>query len=139
MERGGIIESLTKVFVRILKDRPEDPTQYLLQSLGDARLQADNIEYLQNELEDARSEIQRLTDIIRGINPELLNESNDEVSRRDVDSAQDSVNTNDAQDNNHSNSSQTNFMQREEYTPIGGVDDGPAPEANVAQSGNINE
>lgn len=75
MERGGIIESLTKVFVRILKERPEDPTQYLLQNLGDARLQADNIAYLQNELEDARAEIRRLSDIIRNINPDLLNES----------------------------------------------------------------
>ena len=75
LERGGIIESLTKVFVRILKERPEDPTQYLLQNLGDARLQADNIAYLQSELEEARNEIQRLTEIIRGINPELLEES----------------------------------------------------------------
>ncbi|XP_073847630.1 c-Myc-binding protein homolog [Musca autumnalis] len=75
LERGGIIESLTKVFVRILKERPEDPTQYLLQNLGDARLQADNIAYLQSELEDARAEIQRLTDIIRNINPDLLNET----------------------------------------------------------------
>ncbi|KNC31838.1 putative c-Myc-binding protein [Lucilia cuprina] len=72
LERGGIIESLTKVFVRILKERPEDPTQYLLQNLGDARLQADNIAYLQSELDDARNEIQRLTEIIRGINPDLL-------------------------------------------------------------------
>ncbi|XP_075147037.1 c-Myc-binding protein homolog [Haematobia irritans] len=74
LERGGIIESLTKIFVRILKERPEDPTQYLLNNLGDARLQADNIAYLQNELEDARMEIQRLTDIIKNINPDLLNE-----------------------------------------------------------------
>ncbi|XP_061392857.1 c-Myc-binding protein homolog [Musca vetustissima] len=75
LERGGIIESLTKVFVRILKERPEDPTQYLLQNLGDARLQADNIAYLQSELDDARAEIQRLTDIIRNINPDLLNDT----------------------------------------------------------------
>lgn len=82
MERGGIIESLTKVFVRILKERPEDPTQYLLQNLGDARLQADNIAYLQSELENARSEILRLTEIIRNINPDLLNEdlNNDSLS-----------------------------------------------------------
>lgn len=72
LERGGIIESLTKVFVRILKERPEDPTQYLLQNLGDARLQADNIAYLQSELDEARNEIQRLTDIIVSINPDLL-------------------------------------------------------------------
>ncbi|KAM7362526.1 uncharacterized protein ACRADG_013164 isoform 1-T3 [Cochliomyia hominivorax] len=85
LERGGIIESLTKVFVRILKERPEDPTQYLLQNLGDARLQADNIAYLQSELEDARNEIQRLREIIRGINPELLAEpsSNNESVNND--------------------------------------------------------
>ncbi|XP_065354545.1 c-Myc-binding protein homolog [Calliphora vicina] len=85
LERGGIIESLTKVFVRILKERPEDPTQYLLQNLGDARLQADNIAYLQSELEDARNEIQRLTEIIRGINPDLLVEppSNNDSNSND--------------------------------------------------------
>ena len=38
LERGEIIELLTKVLVRILKEGPEDPTQYLLQKLGNNRL-----------------------------------------------------------------------------------------------------
>ncbi|XP_013107117.1 c-Myc-binding protein homolog [Stomoxys calcitrans] len=88
LERGGIIESLTKVFVRILKERPEDPTQYLLHNLGDARLQADNIAYLQNELEDARIEIQRLTEIIKSINPDLLNEIQNKNESPGEDSSQ---------------------------------------------------
>lgn len=72
--------------MRILKERPEDPTQYLLQNLGDARLQADNIAYLQSELDDARNEIQRLTEIIQGIDPDLLLEptSNNDSINNDV-------------------------------------------------------
>ncbi|KAL9890020.1 c-Myc-binding protein homolog [Glossina fuscipes] len=75
LERGGVIESLTKVFVNLLKERPDNPTEYLAQNLGVVRLQADNVAYLQNELEQAQNEIQRLTDIIRSIDPELLNEN----------------------------------------------------------------
>ena len=75
LKRGGIIESLTKVFIRILKERPEDAIQYLLQNLGDARLQGDNIAYLQSELDETRNEIQHLTEIIREINPELPEET----------------------------------------------------------------
>lgn len=96
MERGGIVESLTKVFVRILKERPEDPTQYLLHNLGDARLQADNMAYLQAELEDARVEIQRLSDIIRSINPDLLNETPNKISTPRHHSLED-VNSNELQ------------------------------------------
>uniref|UniRef100_A0A1A9W2B5 c-Myc-binding protein homolog n=1 Tax=Glossina brevipalpis TaxID=37001 RepID=A0A1A9W2B5_9MUSC len=73
LERGGVIESLTKVFVNLLKERPDNPTEYLAQNLGVVRLHDDNVAYLQNELEQAQNEIRRLTDIIRSIDPELLN------------------------------------------------------------------
>lgn len=72
LERVGLIESLTKAFVRILRVRPENPIEYLLQNLGEARLHVDSIADLQEELANAHQEIQRLRDILNSINPELL-------------------------------------------------------------------
>ncbi|XP_067616680.1 c-Myc-binding protein homolog [Eurosta solidaginis] len=72
LERSGVIEALTKVFVRIVKERPENPLDYLRRNLGDALHQADSMAYLQSELEEARQEIQRLRTIIENVNPDAL-------------------------------------------------------------------
>ncbi|TMW49027.1 hypothetical protein DOY81_005915, partial [Sarcophaga bullata] len=145
LERGGIIESLTKVFVRILKERPEDPTQYLLQNLGDARLQADNIAYLQSELEEARNEIQRLTEIIRGINPELLEESSN--SNNDCNNE---CNVSEGVISAHEEPEVTPCLQKldeqniqperelSEGTSLEGLQNTQISESNVLESGEIN-
>ncbi|XP_011179323.2 c-Myc-binding protein homolog [Zeugodacus cucurbitae] len=83
LERSGVIEALTKVFVRIVKERPENPLDYLRNNLGDALHQADSVSYLQSELEEARSEIQRLRGIIESINPDALREPEDVEKKND--------------------------------------------------------
>ncbi|CAD6991223.1 c-Myc-binding protein homolog [Ceratitis capitata] len=82
LERAGVIEALTKVFVRLVKERPEKPLDYLRHNLGDAKHQADSMAYLQSELEEARNEIQRLRGVIESINPEALKEQQE--SREDT-------------------------------------------------------
>ncbi|XP_054739397.1 c-Myc-binding protein homolog [Anastrepha obliqua] len=72
LERSGVIEALTKVFVRIANEHPENPLDYLRHNLGDSLHQADSVAYLQSELEEARSEIQRLRGIIESVHPEAL-------------------------------------------------------------------
>ncbi|XP_014092544.2 c-Myc-binding protein homolog [Bactrocera oleae] len=74
LERSGVIEALTKVFVRIVKERPENPLDFLRHNLGDALHQADSMAYLQTELEEARSEIQRLRGLVESIDPDALKE-----------------------------------------------------------------
>ncbi|XP_017486701.1 PREDICTED: C-Myc-binding protein homolog [Rhagoletis zephyria] len=86
LERSGVIEALTKVFVRIVKERPENPLEYLRYNLGDSLHQADSMVYLQSELEEARSEIQRLRGMIESVNPDALNKQQqprDEVGKND--------------------------------------------------------
>ncbi|XP_011210167.2 c-Myc-binding protein homolog [Bactrocera dorsalis] len=74
LERSGVIEALTKVFVRIVKDRPENPLDFLRHNLGDALHQADSMAYLQSELQEARGEIERLRGLIESIDPDALRE-----------------------------------------------------------------
>ncbi|XP_018801412.1 PREDICTED: C-Myc-binding protein homolog [Bactrocera latifrons] len=76
LERSGVIEALTKVFVKIVKDRPDNPLDFLRHNLGDALHQADSMAYLQSELQEARGEIERLRGLIESIDPDALREQN---------------------------------------------------------------
>lgn len=83
---------MTKVFVRIVKDRPENPLDYLRQNLGDSLHQADSMAYLQSELEEARNEIQRIRGIIESINPDALREQQhlpDDLGKKNDETADD--------------------------------------------------
>lgn len=63
-----------KVFVWIIKQRPENPLECLRDNLEDSLHQADSMEYLQSELEETHSEIQRLRGMIEINNPDALSE-----------------------------------------------------------------
>ncbi|KAH8419221.1 hypothetical protein KR222_010802 [Zaprionus bogoriensis] len=72
LERGSVLDSLTKIFIRIIKERPEDPMEYIRNNIGVVRHQHDKYERLSQDLQDANEEIQRLRAIINSINPEVL-------------------------------------------------------------------
>jgi len=67
LERAGVMEELTKVFVKIVKERPENPLEFLRENLGSAVHEKDTVTYLQKELDEAKIEINRLKEIIRKI------------------------------------------------------------------------
>ncbi|KAL7726926.1 hypothetical protein ACLKA6_002694 [Drosophila palustris] len=72
LERGSVLDSLTKIFIRIIKERPENPMEYIRNNIGMVRHQHDKYERLSQELQEANEEIQRLRAIINSINPEVL-------------------------------------------------------------------
>jgi len=72
LERGSVLDSLTKLFIRVIKERPENPMDYIRNHIGVVRHQHDKYERLQQDLQLANEEIQRLRAIINGINPDVL-------------------------------------------------------------------
>ncbi|XP_017103203.2 c-Myc-binding protein homolog [Drosophila bipectinata] len=72
LERGSVLDSLTKIFIRVIKERPENPLEYIRNNIGVVRHQHDKYERLQQDLQIANDEIQRLRDIINSINPDVL-------------------------------------------------------------------
>ncbi|XP_016941781.3 c-Myc-binding protein homolog [Drosophila suzukii] len=72
LERGSVLDSLTKIFIRVIKERPENPMEYIRNHIGVVRHQHDKYERLQQDLQLANDEIQRLRGIINSINPEVL-------------------------------------------------------------------
>lgn len=72
LERGSVLDSLTKIFIRIIKERPEDPLDYIRNNIGAVRHQHDKYERLSEDLLVAKEEIKRLREIINRINPEVL-------------------------------------------------------------------
>ncbi|BFF92684.1 c-Myc-binding protein homolog [Drosophila madeirensis] len=72
LERGSVLDSLTKVFIRVIKERPENPMEYIRNNIGAVRHQHDKYERLQEQLQSANEEIQRLRGIINTIDPEAL-------------------------------------------------------------------
>ncbi|XP_017076825.2 c-Myc-binding protein homolog [Drosophila eugracilis] len=72
LERGSVLDSLTKIFIRVIKERPENPMEYIRNNIGVVRHQHDKYERLQQDLQLANDEIQRLRGIINSINPEVL-------------------------------------------------------------------
>ncbi|XP_022229984.2 c-Myc-binding protein homolog [Drosophila obscura] len=72
LERGSVLDSLTKVFIRVIKERPENPMEYIRNNIGAVRHQHDKYERLQQQLQSANEEIQRLRGIINNIDPEAL-------------------------------------------------------------------
>ncbi|XP_039495005.1 c-Myc-binding protein homolog [Drosophila santomea] len=72
LERGSVLDSLTKIFIRVIKERPENPMEYIRNHIGVVRHQHDKYERLQQDLQLANEEIQRLRAIINSINPEVL-------------------------------------------------------------------
>ncbi|KAH8357144.1 hypothetical protein KR084_004331 [Drosophila pseudotakahashii] len=72
LERGSVLDSLTKIFIRVIKERPENPMEYIRNHIGVVRHQHDKYERLQQDLQLANEEIQRLRGIINSINPEVL-------------------------------------------------------------------
>ncbi|KAH8359377.1 hypothetical protein KR093_006150, partial [Drosophila rubida] len=72
LERGSVLDSLTKIFIRVIKERPENPMEYIRNNIGIVRHQHDKYERLAQDLQEANEEIQRLRAIINSINPEVL-------------------------------------------------------------------
>lgn len=72
LERGSVLDSLTQIFIRIIKERPENPMEYIRNNIGMVRHQHDKYERLTQDLQEANEEIQRLRAIINSINPEVL-------------------------------------------------------------------
>ncbi|XP_017144060.1 c-Myc-binding protein homolog [Drosophila miranda] len=72
LERGSVLDSLTKVFMRVIKERPENPMEYIRNNIGAVRHQHDRYERLQQQLQSAIDEIQRLRGIINNIDPKAL-------------------------------------------------------------------
>ncbi|XP_033164317.1 c-Myc-binding protein homolog [Drosophila mauritiana] len=72
LERGSVLDSLTKLFIRVIKERPENPMDYIRNHIGVVRHQHDKYERLQQDLQLANEEIQRLRAIINSINPDVL-------------------------------------------------------------------
>ncbi|SPP80495.1 c-Myc-binding protein homolog [Drosophila guanche] len=72
LERGSVLDSLTKVFIRVIKERPENPMEYIRNNIGAVRHQHDKYERLQEQLQSANEEIERLRGIINTIDPEAL-------------------------------------------------------------------
>ncbi|KAH8247062.1 hypothetical protein KR032_008285 [Drosophila birchii] len=72
LERGSVLDSLTKIFIRVIKERPENPMEYIRNNIGVVRHQHDKYERLQQDLQLANEEIQRLRAIINDINPDML-------------------------------------------------------------------
>ncbi|XP_030369797.1 c-Myc-binding protein homolog [Scaptodrosophila lebanonensis] len=74
LERGSVLDSLTKIFIRIIKERPENPMEYIRNNIGVVRHQHDKYERLQQDLQVANKEILRLRGIINSIDPQVLQE-----------------------------------------------------------------
>ncbi|EDV91474.1 c-Myc-binding protein homolog [Drosophila grimshawi] len=72
LERGSVLDALTKVFVRVIKERPENPMEYIRNNIGVVRHQHDKYERLAQDLQEANEEIKRLRAIINVINPDVL-------------------------------------------------------------------
>ncbi|XP_023173947.1 c-Myc-binding protein homolog [Drosophila hydei] len=72
LERGSVLDSLTKIFIRVIKERPENPMEYIRNNIGVVRHQHDKYERLSQDLQEANEEIQRLRAIINSINPDVL-------------------------------------------------------------------
>lgn len=60
LDRKGVLDAITKVLIKCNSDRPENPIQFLLDNMGERLKDKDTIARLENELNDARNEIEVL-------------------------------------------------------------------------------
>lgn len=60
LDRKGVLDAITKVLIKCNSDRPENAIEYLLDNLGERLKDKDTIARLENELNDARNEIEVL-------------------------------------------------------------------------------
>lgn len=60
LDRKGVLDAITKVLIKCNSDRPENAIEYLLDNLGEKLKDKDTIARLENELNDARNEIEIL-------------------------------------------------------------------------------
>lgn len=60
LDRKGVLDAITKVLIKCNSDRPENAIEYLLDNLGERLKDKDTIARLENELNDARNEIEML-------------------------------------------------------------------------------
>lgn len=60
LDRKGVLDAITKVLIKCNSDRPENAIEYLLINLGEKLKDKDTISRLDNELNDARNEIESL-------------------------------------------------------------------------------
>lgn len=60
LDRQGVLDAITKVLIKCNSDRPENAIEYLLDNLGEKLKDKDTIARLENELNDARNEIEIL-------------------------------------------------------------------------------
>lgn len=60
LDRKGVLDAITKVLIKCNSDRPENAIEYLLDNMGERLKDKDTIARLENELNDARNEIEML-------------------------------------------------------------------------------
>ncbi|XP_058462621.1 c-Myc-binding protein-like [Malaya genurostris] len=60
LDRKGVLDAITKVLIKCNLDRPENAIEYLLDNLGEKLKDKDTINRLENELRNAREEIETL-------------------------------------------------------------------------------
>lgn len=60
LDRKGVLDAITKVLIKCNSDRPENAIEYLLDNLGERLKDKDTIARLENELNDARNEVETL-------------------------------------------------------------------------------
>ncbi|XP_055593939.1 c-Myc-binding protein [Uranotaenia lowii] len=60
LDRKGVLDAITKVLIKCNSDRPENAIEYLLDNLGEKLKDKDTIARLENDLNDARNEIEAL-------------------------------------------------------------------------------
>lgn len=60
LDRKGVLDAITKVLIKCNSDRPENAIEYLLDNMGERLKDKDTIARLENELNDARHEIEML-------------------------------------------------------------------------------
>lgn len=60
LDRKGVLDAITKVLIKCNSDRPENAIEYLLDNLGERLKDKDTIARLENELNDARNEVEVL-------------------------------------------------------------------------------
>lgn len=60
LDRKGVLDAITKVLIKCNSDRPENAIEFLLENLGEKLKDKHSIACLENELSDAKNEIETL-------------------------------------------------------------------------------
>lgn len=84
LDRKGVLDAITKVLIKCNSDRPENAIEYLLDNLGERLMDKDTIARLENELNDARNEIEMLKREITALKVNVSTGTGNAVSPSDA-------------------------------------------------------